>query len=328
VHASRSRNRGPAAWLLAAAWILFLCPAGAPAATKWGADHFPDVTLTTQDGVQVRFYEDLVKGKAVAVNVIYTSCTDECPLETARLAQVQRLLGDRMGRDIFFYSISIDPERDRPKVLKTYAGKFGAGPGWLFLTGRKDDIKLLARKLGLSRSSDALNRDGHASSLMLGNDPAGQWMRTSAVDNPRFLASTMAGFFGWTEALPATGYEQARPVTRSPVELAFESRCASCHTIGDGDRIGPDLLHVTARRERRWLVRYLKEPDKVLAERDATAVRLFQQYREVRMPNLQLGADEVAALLAYLEQRSQAVGGAARLSPGRQAVETDRHSGR
>jgi protein SCO1/2 len=321
MHAFRSRTGRPGAWLLATA--LILCLHGAHAATRWGADYFPDVTLTTQDGVQVRFYDDLVKGKAVAINVIYTSCADECPLETARLAQVQRLLGDRMGRDVFFYSISIDPERDTPKVLKAYADKFGVGPGWLFLTGKKQDIRLLARKLGLSRSSDAFSKDGHGSSLMLGNDPAGQWMRTSAVDNPRFLASTMAGFFGWTDALPADSYAQARPLNVSPAQFAFESRCASCHTIGDGDRIGPDLQHVTARRDRRWLVRYLKEPDQVLAERDATAVHLFEKYRQVRMPNLRLGDDDVAALIAYLEERSQAAGGRSghhgRLSPGQPA---------
>src|SRR5713101_8920088 len=75
----------------------------------WGADYFPNVQVTTQDGATVRFYDDLLKGKSVAINLIYTSCKDECPLETARLVQVQRLLGDRVGKDVFFYSISIDP---------------------------------------------------------------------------------------------------------------------------------------------------------------------------------------------------------------------------
>ena len=74
---------------------------------------------------------------------MYTSCADECPLETARLVQVQRLLGERVGRDIFFYSISIDPKRDTPIVLKAYAEKFGVGPGWLFLTGKAEDVKLI-----------------------------------------------------------------------------------------------------------------------------------------------------------------------------------------
>jgi len=99
------------------------------AANRWGADYFPNVPLTTQDGATVRLYDDLLKGRSVAINVMYTSCKDECPLETARLAQLQRLLGERMGKDIFFYSITIDPKRDTPKVLKAYAEKYGVGPG-------------------------------------------------------------------------------------------------------------------------------------------------------------------------------------------------------
>ena len=278
---------------------------GAIAATNWGADYFPDVVLTTQDGAKVRFYEDLVKGKNVAVNVIYTSCRDECPLETARMAEVQRLLGDRMGRDIFFLSISIDPEKDTPKVLKAYSGKFGVGPGWLFLTGKKDDIKVLTRKLGLSRASDALSKDGHASSLMLGSDANGQWMRNSAVDNPRFLAATMAGFFGWKDAQPLQSYAQARPLDIGRAQFTFESRCASCHTVGGGDRIGPDLNQVTTRRSPAWLARYLKEPEKVLAEGDPTAVLLFSRFPQVRMPNLRLGEEGVAALIGYIDAQGR-----------------------
>ena len=288
------------AWLLAVAMLVPLHDAAA--ANKWGADYFPDIVLTTQDGQKVRFYEDLVKGKSVAINVIYTSCKDECPLETARMAEVQRLLGDRMGKDIFFYSISIDPDKDTPKVLKAYAANFGVGPGWLFLTGKKEDIKLLTRKLGLSRLNDAASKDGHATSLMLGNDTEGQWMRNSAVDNPRFLATTMANFFGWKDAVvPTASYTQARSLDTSRAQFTFESRCASCHTIGGGDRIGPDLGQVTTRRNPAWIVRYLKEPDKVLAEGDPTAMLLFNRYQQVRMPNLRLGDEDVAVLISYLD---------------------------
>src|SRR5258708_14847101 len=89
------------------------------------------------------FYDDLIKGKVVAIDLIYTHCMDSCPLETARLAQVQKMLGDRVGRDIFFYSISIDPDNDTPEELKAYAEKYHAGPGWLFLTGKKEDVELI-----------------------------------------------------------------------------------------------------------------------------------------------------------------------------------------
>lgn len=278
---------------------------GVIAGTQWGADYFPDIVLTTQDGDKVRFYDDLVKGKNVAVNVIYTSCKDECPLETARMAEVQRLLSDRMGKDIFFLSISIDPEKDTPKVLKAYAGKFGVGPGWLFLTGRKDDIKVLTRKLGLSRTSDAFSKDGHASSLMLGSDANGQWMRNSAVDNPRFLAATMANFFGWQGVVRTDSYAQARPLGIGRAQFTFESRCASCHTVGGGERLGPDLAQVTARRSPAWLARYLKEPDKLRAEGDPTAMQLYARYPQVRMPNLRLGDEDVAVLISYLDAQDK-----------------------
>jgi len=84
---------------------------------RWGANYFPNVELTTQDGKTVRLYDDLLKGKSVAINLIFTECTDVCPLETATLVQLKRHLGDRVGKEIFFYSISIDPKRDTPPVL-------------------------------------------------------------------------------------------------------------------------------------------------------------------------------------------------------------------
>ena len=278
------------------------------ATNPWGVDYFPNVPLLTQDGTTVHFYDDLLKGKAVAINLIYTSCKDECPLETARLVQVQRLLGDRIGKDLFFYSISIDPKRDTPAVLKAYAEKFGVGPGWLFLTGQEDDIKLIAKKLGLSRSNDTANRDGHMPILMLGNEPTGQWMRNSAVDNPRFLATTISSFLGWRNQQPGRSYaELTQPPKIDAGTYLFQSRCAACHTIGKGDAVGPDLAGVTSRRDRDWLVRYLKAPDQMLAEKDPIAVALLAQYKNITMPNLHLSDGEIATVLAYLEAHNATI---------------------
>ena len=280
----------------------------APVVNRWGANYFPNVVLTTQDGEPVRLYDDLLKGKTVAINVIFTECQDVCPLETAMMVQLKRALGDRVGKDIFFYSISIDPERDTPEVLKAYAEKFGAGgPGWLFLTGKAEDIKLIARKLGLSRSRNAPGRDGHSSILMVGNEPTGQWEKHSALDNPRFLASRISTFLGWKETDPAKSYAQAQPVTREEEQrYLFQSKCGACHTIGQGDKVGPDLAGVTAQRERAWLTRYIRVPDEMLAEGDPIAAGLFKKYKQVRMPNLGLNADEVADLLSYLRTQSDA----------------------
>ena len=93
-------------------------------ASPWGANYFPNVELTTQDGEKVKFFDDLIKDKVVVINFIYTSCPDTCPLETAQLVRVQKIMGDRVGKDVFFYSISIDPEKDTPEVLKEYKDRF------------------------------------------------------------------------------------------------------------------------------------------------------------------------------------------------------------
>jgi protein SCO1 len=283
-----------------------LLGAGSAAASRWGADYFPNVTLVNQDGQALRFYDDLLKDKTVAINVIYTRCPDECPLETARLAQLQRLLGERMGRDIVFYSISIDPEYDTPARLKAYMEKFGVGPGWQFLTGKPEDIRRVTKKLGLSRTSDAQNRDGHTASLMVGNVPAGQWMRHSAADNPRFLADSMGTFLGWRNAKPGKSYAHAQPIALEDGEYLFQSRCSGCHSLGKGDALGPDLLGVTQRRERAWLVRYIQIPDKVLASGDPIARQLYDKYGKVRMPNVSLGRSDVDAIVSYLEKRDTA----------------------
>jgi protein SCO1/2 len=273
------------------------------ARNRWGADYFPNLPLVNQDGVTVHLYDDLLKGKAVAINVIYTSCKDVCPLETANLARVQRILGERVGKDIFFYSISIDPETDTPPVLKAFAKKFDVGPGWQFLTGKPEDIKLIVRKLGLSRESDKESPDGHTSSLMVGDVAAGQWLRNSAVDNPQFLVAKIGTFLGkWNDLMPNRSYaEVSRPVDLKTGQYLFQSNCSACHAIGEGRRIGPDLKGVTARRERGWLTRYIQVPNKVQAEGDAIAAELVKQFPDVRMPNLNLAAGDVAALIAYLD---------------------------
>jgi protein SCO1/2 len=271
------------------------------AATRWGADYFPNVPLITHEGSTVRFYDDVLKGKAVAINTIYTTCKDECPLETAKLVQLQRVLGDRVGKDIFFYSISIDPARDTPEALKAYAQRFQVGPGWLFLTGNEENIRLVVKKLGLSRRRDAATRDGHSAILMLGDVPHGQWMRNSAVDDTQFLAKTIANFLGWRDGKAGMSYTDARPLNLHKGAYVFRSRCSACHTIGKGDGVGPDLAGITTRRDRDWLARYLKEPDRVLSEGDPIATALVAKYKNIAMPNLRLDHEEIAAVLSFLE---------------------------
>ena len=278
------------------------------AQSPWHERYFPNVELTTHTGAHVRFY-DLIKGKKVAIELIYTTCQFACPLETARLAQVQTLLGDRMGRDIFFYSISIDPDHDTPTVLRAFADKYHAGPGWTFLTGTAADIELLSKKLGLYSDPDPSNRDGHIPTLLLGNEATGQWTRASALDNPKLTATMITNWLGgYSGAPPVRTYADAKPLPAlNTGEYLFASKCSACHTLGIGSKVGPDLAGVTTRRSKSWLAKYIAAPDAMRRAGDPVAQALFEQYRQMQMPNLQLSDEQIQELLGYLDRSDSAM---------------------
>jgi protein SCO1/2 len=273
-----------------------------------------NIPLITQDGQIVHFYDDMIKGKIVAVNFIYTSCLFTCPLETARLAQVQRLLGGRVGKDIFFYSISIDPDHDTPAVLKDYMAEFDVGPGWTFLTGKREDIDLLAVRLGLTddpsiTSGPGRDIDGHTPHLLIGNEPTGQWLRDSSADNPSMLAHLLVTFVGGE---PVASFAQsANPGTANGAPLRlntgqylFAKECAACHTVnGQGGSVGPDLKNVTRTRDRDWLERYITAPNKMRAAGDPIAVQLAASYKVV-MPNLSVGDQDLGAIMDFLSAQT------------------------
>jgi protein SCO1/2 len=285
---------------IAAAVVLSMC-ATAAVAGKRGADYFPNAELITHEGKKVRFYDDVLKGKQVAINAIFTSCKDVCPLETANMVQLRKVLGARVGKDVHLYSITIDPKRDTPEALKAYAEKFGAD--WTFLTGRPEDLRLIMKKLALIRDrDDPTSRDSHhAAYLITGSVEDGQWTRFSAVDSPRFLAARMGTFLGWRDMEPGKPYSEARPITVPNGQRLFASKCSACHTVGKGDKLGPDLANVTDRRSRAWLARYIQEPDEVLAAGDPIATALYNKYKKIGMPNLRLGSSDVDDLVSFLE---------------------------
>lgn len=290
--------------VLAGTCVLIRTAAAGP---HWGAEYFPNVPLTTQDGKTVHFYDDLLKGKIVAIDMIYTHCVDSCPLETARLAQAQKLLENRVGKDIFFYSITLDPKRDTPEALKQYAEKYHVGPGWLFLTGKPDDIDLLSKKLGLYSDPDAGSRDGHTPTLLLGDEPAGQWMKNSALENPKFLSILIEHFMGDYEDAHngSASYTQATELHLNSGQYLFATHCSACHTVGHGDRIGPDLLGITNQRDHDWLTSFIATPDKLLAQNDPIATALFAKYKQVQMPNLRLNEAQTSAIIGYIQQQSE-----------------------
>jgi len=108
----------------------------------------PEFALTTHDGTRLALPD--LRGKVVAVTFIYASCVDTCPLLTTKMAGLQNRLGHEFGRRVVFVSITVDPERDTPEVLRRYARAHGAeSPGWAFLTGAHDEIREVARRYGV-----------------------------------------------------------------------------------------------------------------------------------------------------------------------------------
>jgi protein SCO1/2 len=297
-----------AALMVAAVALLSIRPALAE--NHWGANYFPNVELTDQYGHKLHFYDDLLKGKIVAIEQFYTHCIDICPLETARLAQVQKMLGDRVGKDIFFYSISIDPKRDTPEVMKKYAEMYHIGPGWLFLTGKKEDIDLINKKLGFQDPQPG-DRDGHSPHLLLGNEATGQWQRNNALDNPRFLAIMIGDWMNnWQSKkedrmTSGKSYEEAPPIKYDDHgKYVFFTQCAACHTIGGGESIGPDLRGLTKIRDPQWLKKIIQVPETLLDEGDPLANALLKKYKDVRMPNLHFDAATTDLLISYMERQS------------------------
>lgn len=138
--------------------------------------YFPNFELTTHEGKKVHFYDDLIKDKIVVINFMYAKCEGICIPITMNLKRVQNLLGDRVGRDIFMYSITLKPEQDTPKALKQYVQAHRIKPGWTFLTGKPDEIDKLRRSLGFKDAKERLDKDltNHTGMVKYGNE-ARQW---------------------------------------------------------------------------------------------------------------------------------------------------------
>ena len=180
---------------------------------RFAARNLPNIELTTHEGKKVRFYDDLVKDKLVLINFMYVRCEGICPGTTANLLRVQKLLGDRVGKDIFIYSITLKPEEDTPQVLTRYAKAHKVRPGWTFLTGTPENVETLRRKLGfidLDPVRDA-DKSNHIGMLRFGNEPLTRWAGCPAKVSPTGIIK-LIGLVDWPEKAP-----KAEKVTNTEV---------------------------------------------------------------------------------------------------------------
>jgi protein SCO1/2 len=146
-------------------------------------NYFTDVQLVNQDGDTMRLYSDLIDGKIVIINSFFASCSGSCPVMAGNFAQIQKHLGDRLGKDVNLISISVDPTADTPEKLKEYAARFHARPGWYFLTGKKANVDLALRKLGQYVN----DKNDHFSIIIIGNQRTGLWKKALGVAKPEDL---------------------------------------------------------------------------------------------------------------------------------------------
>lgn len=146
--------------------------------------NLPDTPLLDQDGRRVRLRSDVMAGRIVVVDFIYTTCTTICPIFTATMASVQERLGDAVGRDVHLVSVTVDPLRDTPRRLKEYAGSHSADfAGWSFLTGTKADVDAVNKAFGTYTA----NIDDHPPMVLVGDTGSGQWTRFFGFPAPGVL---------------------------------------------------------------------------------------------------------------------------------------------
>ena len=170
--------------------------ASAPAlAAKPGprAGYFPNTVVQTHDGKKLRFYDDVVHGKVVMFNMMYSVCTGICPGNTANLLQVQQALGDRLGKDIFMVSMTLQPEFDTPKALNDYVKSYGIKPGWMFLTGQPKEMDVIRRKLGFFNDDPKIDSDlaNHTGMVRVGNETLDRWFMMPALSSPQLMARSI-----------------------------------------------------------------------------------------------------------------------------------------
>lgn len=184
------------------------------------AEYFPNVVVSTHDGQKALFYHDLLRGKTVLVNCMSVKNEAEYPV-TANLVKVQQLLGERLGRSVFMYSLTVDPENDTPRVLRAFVEKHKVRPGWLFLSAKVEDVQALRGRLFAHDPAHSLGsavvRDCSMGLVRYGNEAVGLWGSVPAKADPEWIVKRL----GWVESRPSAPevmtFKRRGPTGQAPV---------------------------------------------------------------------------------------------------------------
>ena len=183
--------------------------------------YFPNFELTTHEGRKVHFYDDLIKDKIVVINFMYVKCEGICMPITTNLKRVQKLLGDRVGRDIFMYSITLKPEEDTSAKLKQYVKAHNINLGWTFLTGKPDEINTLRRSLGFKDAKVKLDQDltNHTGMVKYGNEAQLWWAMFPGRANAPWIVECIQ----WMDG------PNGKPIPRADLDRAMSKESGHKH---------------------------------------------------------------------------------------------------
>ncbi|MFI5103643.1 MAG: SCO family protein [Terriglobales bacterium] len=180
--------------------------AGASAQPAAKVPAIPDVTVLDQDNRKLHFYTDLVQGKTVAINFIFTTCTTICPPLTANFAKIQKTMLARGETGLQLISVSVDPQNDTPERLKSYAALFRAKPGWAFVTGERADLEKIWKAFNINLSS----KQDHPPTVAIGNEPQRVWVYASGLTTADKLMGAITPVLGEKKSAPLANTEAAK----------------------------------------------------------------------------------------------------------------------
>lgn len=166
-------------------------PAAAANDQESGVKEILDLEVYNQDGKKLRFYSDLIKGRLVAINFLFTSCKSICPMQGESFSRLQAALAERLGKDVYLISISTDPETDSPRKLKRWGKLFGAKDGWTFVTGKKKNIEKILEMLGGSTT-----KEKHSPIVLIGHGDKAAWIRDYGLADPNRLINLIDEVMG------------------------------------------------------------------------------------------------------------------------------------
>ena len=158
------------------------------AAEEKARNYFTDTEVIDQNGKKMRFYSDVLKGRVVLISFIFTNCEFACPMQAQKLKQARAAMVPAIKDEVWFVTLSVDPERDTPEAMKKFAERQGVDESrWIFLTGTKENMDFLVKRLG-QYTPDI---ESHTTLMLAGNTITRHWTRVMPMMPPDGIAQQM-----------------------------------------------------------------------------------------------------------------------------------------